>query len=57
MVVVPVTLATAASSALLNIWLGSRVAALRKEFRISVGDGGHEPLLWHHHRGARGLRR
>ena len=45
MVPVPVTLASAAACALLNIWLGSRIAAFRKEFRVSVGDGGHEPLL------------
>jgi len=42
---IPVTLATAASCALLNNWLGMRIAAFRKEFRVSVGDGGHEPLL------------
>jgi uncharacterized membrane protein YecN with MAPEG domain len=42
---VPVTLATAAACTLLNIWLGSRIAKLRVEFKVSVGDGGHEPLL------------
>lgn len=45
MVQVPVTLASAASFTLLNIWLGGRIAALRKELRVSVGDGGQEPLL------------
>ena len=45
MTVVPVTLATAAACTLLNIWLGSRIAKLRVEFKVSVGDGGHEPLL------------
>ena len=45
MVPVPVTLASAAASTLLNIWLGGRIAALRKEFRVSVGDGGQESLL------------
>jgi uncharacterized protein len=41
----PVTLATAAACILLNIWLGSRIASLRQQFKVSVGDGGHEPLL------------
>ena len=45
MVVVPVTLATAAACAALNIWLGARIAAYRQKFKVGVGDGGHEPLL------------
>jgi hypothetical protein len=42
---VPVTLATAAACVLLNIWLGGRIAAFRRDFKVSVGDGGQEPLL------------
>jgi len=42
---VPVTLAAAASCVLLNNWLGMRIARLRRDFRVNVGDGGHEPLL------------
>jgi uncharacterized membrane protein YecN with MAPEG domain len=42
---VPVTLATAACATFLNIWLGWRIARLRNEYKVSVGDGGHEPLL------------
>jgi len=42
---IPVTLASAAACALVNFWLGGRIAAFRKEFRVNVGDGGHEPLL------------
>jgi len=42
---VPVTLVTAAAAVFLNIWLGSRIAAHRRDFKVSVGDGGHEPLL------------
>ena len=42
---IPVTLSSAAACALLNIWLGSRIAAFRKEYHVSVGDGGHEPLM------------
>lgn len=45
MVPVPVTLASAAAATFLNLWLGGRIAALRKQFRVSVGDGGQEPLL------------
>jgi uncharacterized membrane protein YecN with MAPEG domain len=41
----PVTLATAAGCVLLNIWLGARISNLRAELKVSVGDGGHEPLL------------
>jgi hypothetical protein len=29
----------------LNIWLGSRISKLRHQFKVSVGDGGHESLL------------
>ena len=42
---IPVTLVSAAACALLNNWLGMRIAAFRKQFRVNVGDGGHEPLL------------
>ena len=45
MVPVPVTLLTAAAAVLLNIWLGMRIARFRRDFKVSVGDGGHEPLL------------
>jgi len=45
MIMLPITLLSAAVAALLNIWLGGRVARLRPQFKVSVGDGGHEPLL------------
>ena len=45
MIMLPITLLSAAVAALLNIWLGGRVARLRQQFKVSVGDGGHEPLL------------
>ena len=41
----PVTQVTAASAIFLNIWLGWRTSKLRHQFGVSVGDGGHEPLL------------
>src|SRR5262249_30035768 len=28
-----------------NLWLGMRVSSLRYKFKVSVGDGGQEPLL------------
>src|SRR3954462_14798868 len=42
---IPVTLSTTVACALLNIWLGMRVGQYRGQFKVSVGDGGHEPLL------------
>ena len=42
---VPVTLATAACATLLNFWLSWRIGQLRQDLKVSVGDGGHEPLL------------
>jgi len=42
---VPVTLTTGAACILLNLWLGWRIGRLRYEYKVSVGDGGHEPLL------------
>lgn len=42
--ILPVTLATAAAAALINIWLSLRIGAVRRAEKISVGDGGHEPL-------------
>ena len=42
---IPVTLLAAAVATFMNIWLGWRIAQLRQEYRVSVGDGGHEALL------------
>ncbi len=42
---IPVTLRAAAAAALVNIWLGWRIAEYRKQFQVSVGHGGKEPLL------------
>ncbi|HEX6742380.1 MAG TPA: MAPEG family protein [Sphingomicrobium sp.] len=38
-------MATAAAAVFLNIWLGSRIAAHRRDYKCTVGDGGHEPLV------------
>ena len=45
MTLLPVTLVTAAAAVFLNIWLGLRIGQFRGKFKVSVGDGGHEPLL------------
>src|SRR5438309_107194 len=45
MMPVPVTMVTTAACALLNMWLGWRVGQYRARFKVSVGDGGEEPLL------------
>jgi uncharacterized membrane protein YecN with MAPEG domain len=44
MIMLPVTLAAAAAAAVLNVWLGIRIGALRTALQISVGDGGSERL-------------
>ena len=45
MVPVPVTLVTASAAVFVNMWLGWRIGQFRHKFQVSVGDGGHEPLL------------
>ena len=45
MMLLPVTLASAAAAVFLNIWLGLRIGQFRGKYKVSVGDGGHEPLL------------
>lgn len=45
MTLLPVTLVTAAAAVFLNIWLGLRIGQFRGKYKVSVGDGGHEPLL------------
>jgi uncharacterized protein len=41
----PISLTIAAAAALLNIWLSIRIGAIRTKEKISIGDGGHEPLI------------
>ena len=45
MMPLPVTLATAAAAALVNIWLSARVVTARRPLKISVGDGGDDVVL------------
>jgi uncharacterized membrane protein YecN with MAPEG domain len=42
---IPVTLLSAAAAVLVNTWLGARISQLRRDLKVSVGDGGHEALL------------
>lgn len=44
-IVLPITLAAAGAAAILNIWLMVRVGMVRREARISLGDGGHPALI------------
>ncbi len=41
----PISLATAAAAAGINIWLSMRIGSLRQQKKISVGDGGDEALI------------
>ncbi len=43
--VLHVTLALAAAAALINLWLTWRVGQVRRRERVSVGDGGKEPVI------------
>ena len=45
MIILPITLTIAGAAALLNIWLGQRVGRMRVAHKVSIGDGGHEPLI------------
>src|SRR3954451_22906466 len=43
--ILPITLTIAGASALVNIWLGMRVGRMRAAHKVSIGDGGAEPLV------------
>jgi uncharacterized protein len=43
--VLQISLTIAAAAAILNIWLSIRIGAIRTKEKISIGDGGHEPLI------------
>ena len=43
--ILPITLTITGAAALLNIWLGMRVAQMRTAHKVSIGDGGVEPLI------------
>jgi uncharacterized membrane protein YecN with MAPEG domain len=43
--ILPITLTIAGAAALLNLWIAGRVGRVRMAQRVSIGDGGHEPLM------------
>ena len=45
MILLPITLTIAGAAALLSLWLGQRVGKMRVTHKVSIGDGGHEPLI------------
>ncbi|MES2754469.1 MAG: MAPEG family protein [Pseudomonadota bacterium] len=42
---IPVTLMVAGGCAALNLWLQVRVGRMRQREKVSIGDGGSEPLI------------
>lgn len=44
-IILPVTLATAAACALINVWLAIRIGQVRRAEKISIGDGGSPRLI------------
>lgn len=42
--ILPMTLTMVAACVLLNVWLARRVGQLRHAHKVSIGDGGVEPL-------------
>lgn len=42
--ILPITLTMVAACVLLNLWLARRVGQMRQAHKVSIGDGGVEPL-------------
>jgi uncharacterized protein len=43
--ILPITLTAAGAAAIINIWLAIRVGQKRVSNKVSIGDGGHPPLI------------
>jgi uncharacterized protein len=43
--ILPITLTAAGAAALINLWLAIRVGQKRIAGKVSIGDGGHPPLI------------
>jgi uncharacterized membrane protein YecN with MAPEG domain len=43
--VLPITLTFAGAAAILHVWLAARVSRMRVAHKVSIGDGGAEPLV------------
>lgn len=41
----PIALVTAGAAAILNLWLAMRTGSIRRQAKISIGDGGNEALI------------
>jgi uncharacterized membrane protein YecN with MAPEG domain len=44
MIMLPIALTIAGASALLSLWIASRVGTLRRRHKVLIGDGGHADL-------------
>ena len=44
-IMLPITLMTAGAAAIINLWLALRTGAVRTKAKVSIGDGGHDPLI------------
>ncbi|HMJ92922.1 MAG TPA: MAPEG family protein [Allosphingosinicella sp.] len=44
-IMLPITLTMAGAATLLNFWLGGRIGRMRVAHKVSIGDGGVEPLV------------
>lgn len=44
-IVLPATLATAAASGFINLWLAMRVGQVRRAEKVSIGDGGNLAVI------------
>ena len=44
-ILLPIALVSAGSAAILNLWLAMRTGAIRRQAKISIGDGGNEALI------------
>jgi uncharacterized membrane protein YecN with MAPEG domain len=42
--ILPLTLATLSAATLVNLWVAGRVSRMRVVHKVSIGDGGSEPL-------------
>jgi uncharacterized membrane protein YecN with MAPEG domain len=43
-ILLPITLTLAGAATLLNIWIAQRVGQMRRIHKVSIGDGGAQPL-------------
>lgn len=44
-ILLPIALVSAGAAAILNLWLAMRTGAIRRQTKVSIGDGGNEALI------------